>query len=97
MISFFSLGPLAQLVARLVRIEEVRSSNLLGSTERMPRRQAGHFSFSGLCQRFGSASTTAPVRDDAPVSPYSRMGIVDEAQPGFGDLDAVLRRRRQAG
>ena len=25
-------GPLAQLVARLVRIEEVRSSNLLGST-----------------------------------------------------------------
>ena len=26
-------GPLAQLVARLVRIEEVRSSNLLGSTD----------------------------------------------------------------
>jgi len=25
------------------------------------------------------------------------MGIIDEAQPGFGDLDAVLRRRRQAG
>ena len=29
------LGPLAQLVARLVRIEEVRSSNLLGSTIRV--------------------------------------------------------------
>ncbi len=42
-------------------------------------------------------STTPPVRDDAPVSPYARMGIVDEAQPGFDDLDAVLRRRRQAG
>ena len=30
------LGPLAQLVARLVRIEEVRSSNLLGSTATTP-------------------------------------------------------------
>ena len=29
---FLQYGPLAQLVARLVRIEEVRSSNLLGST-----------------------------------------------------------------
>lgn len=37
------------------------------------------------------------VHDDAPVSPYARMGIVDEAQAGFDDLDAVLRRRRQAG
>ncbi|MGW4930221.1 hypothetical protein ACWEOH_13800 [Agromyces sp. NPDC004153] len=32
-----------------------------------------------------------------PASPYARMGIVEEAPPGFGDLDAVLRRRRQAG
>lgn len=43
------------------------------------------------------ARATDPVRDDAPASPYARMGIIDEAQPGFGDLDAVLRRRRQAG
>ena len=31
------------------------------------------------------------------VSPYARMGIVDDASPAFDDLDAVLRRRRQAG
>ena len=31
-------GPLAQLVARLVRIEEVRSSNLLGSTTTLPEQ-----------------------------------------------------------
>ncbi|TYL54479.1 hypothetical protein [Agromyces mariniharenae] len=40
----------------------------------------------------------APRAPEAePVSPYARMGIVEEAPPGFGDLDAVLRRRRQAG
>jgi hypothetical protein len=33
-------GPLAQLVARLVRIEEVRSSNLLGSTTQYGRGTA---------------------------------------------------------
>lgn len=43
------------------------------------------------------ATATPSVRDDTPVSPYARMGIIDEAQPGFDDLDAVLRRRRQAG
>jgi hypothetical protein len=31
------------------------------------------------------------------ASPYARMGIVEDARPAFGDLDAVLRRRRQAG
>jgi len=31
------------------------------------------------------------------ASPYARMGIVDDASPVFDDLDAVLRRRRQAG
>lgn len=41
-----------------------------------------------------SARPAAPV--DA-ASPYARMGIVEEAPPGIGDLDAVLRRRRQAG
>jgi hypothetical protein len=44
-----------------------------------------------------SARASAPVRAEAAASPYARMGIIDEAQPGFGDLDAVLRRRRQAG
>jgi hypothetical protein len=31
----------------------------------------------------------------APTSPYARMGIVDDAEPGLDDLDAVLRRRRR--
>lgn len=42
-------GPLAQLVARLVRIEEVRSSNLLGSTStaKTPRDTASSPMFAG--------------------------------------------------
>ena len=42
-------GPLAQLVARLVRIEEVRSSNLLGSTStaKTPRDTAAPPVFAG--------------------------------------------------
>jgi hypothetical protein len=44
-----------------------------------------------------AAARREPVREDEPASPYARMGIVEEAPPGFGDLDAVLRRRRQAG
>lgn len=27
----------------------------------------------------------------------ARMGIVDDAEPGMGDLDEVLRRRRAVG
>jgi hypothetical protein len=42
-----------------------------------------------------AAASDRPV--DALSSPYARMGIVDDPRPGFGDLDAVLRRRRQAG
>lgn len=30
-------------------------------------------------------------------SAYASMGIIGDADPGFADLDAVLRRRRQAG
>jgi hypothetical protein len=42
-------------------------------------------------------SAAAPVaRRAEPVSPYAQMGIVGETRPGFDDLDAVLRRRRQA-
>lgn len=36
-------------------------------------------------------------RSADPASPYASMGIVDDARPTLGDLDAVLRRRRQAG
>lgn len=46
------------------------------------------------------ASTRAAASDHpvkTPSSPYARMGIVEDPRPGFGDLDAVLRRRRQAG
>ncbi|AWB94802.1 hypothetical protein DCE93_03295 [Agromyces badenianii] len=43
------------------------------------------------------ARQPAAERGTAAASPYSSMGIIDDAQPGFEDLDAVLRRRRQAG
>jgi hypothetical protein len=42
------------------------------------------------------AAASEPRTTEAP-NPYARMGIVDDARPGFSDLDAVLRRRRQAG
>jgi hypothetical protein len=39
----------------------------------------------------------AERRPPEAASPYARMGIVDDARPALGDLDAVFRRRRQAG
>ncbi|MBF4619185.1 hypothetical protein ITJ44_13995 [Clavibacter sp. VKM Ac-2873] len=44
-----------------------------------------------------SAAPAAPAALTAPVSRFSRMGIVDDAEPGMGDLDEVLRRRRAVG
>ena len=50
-----------------------------------------------------AASARRPVEEPPtrrvaePASPYSRMGIVGETRPGIDDLDAVLRRRREAG
>ncbi len=44
-----------------------------------------------------SAAPAAPAARTAPVSRFSRMGIVDDAEPGMGDLDEVLRRRRAVG
>ncbi|WP_395242435.1 hypothetical protein ACGGZK_09550 [Agromyces sp. MMS24-K17] len=38
----------------------------------------------------------APAAEAAPASPYARMGIVGDTTPGFDDLDAVFRRRREA-
>ena len=43
-----------------------------------------------------ASAAAGRVASDA-ASPYARMGIVEDAQPAFGDLDAVLRRRRQVG
>ena len=46
-------------------------------------------------------ASTRGAASDRPVtassSQYARMGFVEDPRPGFGDLDAVLRRRRQAG
>ncbi len=42
-----------------------------------------------------AAPAEAPATAEA-ASPYARMGIVDGAEPGIGDLDLVLRRRRTA-
>ena len=44
-----------------------------------------------------SALAASDRRATEVASPYARMGIVDDASPVFDDLDAVLRRRRQAG
>ena len=44
-----------------------------------------------------SAAPVAPAARTAPDSRFSRMGIVDDAEPGMGDLDEVLRRRRAVG
>ena len=46
-----------------------------------------------------AAAPAAPAArtPSAPDSRFSRMGIVDDAQPGMGDLDEVLRRRRAVG
>ena len=44
-----------------------------------------------------SSAPVAPAARTAPVSRFSRMGIVDDAEPGMGDLDEVLRRRRAVG
>jgi hypothetical protein len=41
-----------------------------------------------------AASAVSPAADSA--NPYARMGIIDATEPGIGDLDLVLRRRRTA-
>ncbi|WP_438856536.1 hypothetical protein [Agromyces sp. M3QZ16-3] len=45
----------------------------------------------------GEPATGRPVASASePANPYARMGIVEGAGPGMGDLDQVLRRRRTA-
>ncbi len=44
-----------------------------------------------------AASTASAATAARADSPYARMGIIEDARPGIDDLDAVLRRRRQAG
>ncbi|MCM3655868.1 hypothetical protein M3147_01220 [Agromyces mediolanus] len=41
-----------------------------------------------------SARPAAPARAESAPNPYAAMGIVGKAEPGFNDLDTVLRRRR---
>lgn len=66
------------------RVEELEPQ--VATIERRPARQP-------------DAPAASARREQAaePTSPYARMGIVDDASPAFDDLDAVLRRRRQAG
>ncbi|WP_353828981.1 hypothetical protein [Agromyces sp. SYSU T0242] len=48
-------------------------------------------------QAAGDAATRRPAASASePENPYARMGIVEGAEPGLGDLDQVLRRRRTA-
>ncbi|MFE5671328.1 hypothetical protein ACFQ58_06915 [Agromyces sp. NPDC056523] len=44
--------------------------------------------------RPAASAEPSPAADTA--NPYARMGIVDATEPGMGDLDLVLRRRRTA-
>jgi hypothetical protein len=44
-----------------------------------------------------SRPTAVPAAATEPPSRFARMGIVEDAEPGMTDLDAVLRRRRAAG
>ncbi|MDQ0576115.1 hypothetical protein [Agromyces albus] len=48
-------------------------------------------------ERTESRSGQSVRRAPEPANPYAGMGIVGDAKPAFEDLDAVLRRRRQAG
>jgi hypothetical protein len=73
------------------RAEELEAP--VPSIER-PSRAGEAPAASGAVRR-DAARVAVPAAE--PASPYARMGIVEEAPPGFGDLDAVLRRRRQAG
>ena len=50
-----------------------------------------------VAQRSASATGQGARRAPEPANPYAGMGIVGDAKPAFEDLDAVLRRRRQAG
>ncbi|WP_353816366.1 hypothetical protein [Agromyces sp. SYSU T00266] len=55
------------------------------SVDQAPTQAAGD---AGTRRQAASASE--------PANPYARMGIVEGAEPGMGDLDQVLRRRRTA-
>ena len=77
-------GPLAQLVARLVRIEEVRSSNLLGSTK--PPRNRGFFLFSGQLPTF------CPLFEPTQFSP-----AWPSLRPGVDDWNAGRHRNHNNG
>ncbi|MBT2498080.1 hypothetical protein J7E25_03130 [Agromyces sp. ISL-38] len=50
-----------------------------------------------VAQRSVSAAGQGAHRALESANPYAGMGIVGDAKPAFDDLDAVLRRRRQAG
>lgn len=50
-----------------------------------------------VAQRSASVAARGARRAPEPANPYAGMGIVGDAKPAFEDLDAVLRRRRQAG
>lgn len=50
-----------------------------------------------VAERAASMAGQSARRVAEPANPYAGMGIVGDAKPAFDDLDAVLRRRRQAG
>ena len=78
-------GPLAQLVARLVRIEEVRSSNLLGSTRTVPEQQ---FLTEAVLSR---GRKTTPLR---PGRVLTVSGAIAPAVDAVAPAKSLSRRRK---
>ena len=98
-----SRGTIAAMA--MASIEEAAELKRVETGEEVARRAAA---LASEVPSIRPPARTAAVRGEATppqmtarpseaVSPYARMGIIDDTRPAFGDLDAVLRRRREAG
>lgn len=85
-------------VARRAEELEPQVASIAPAAAAAARRRA-EASAGGVASEAGRVASEAgdEHRNTDSASPYARMGIVDDARPAFGDLDAVLRRRRQVG
>src|SRR5690606_35570702 len=82
----------AQIARRAEEVDRLVPSIAPAAASQRAEASAGSPRSAGAA---ASAPSDRVVGD--PASPYARMGIVEDARPAFGDLDAVLRRRRQVG
>jgi hypothetical protein len=97
-----SRGTIAAMA--MASIEAAAELKRVEAGEEVARRAAG---FDTEVPSIVPAARVPAERETAPrrpvarpaeaATPYARLGIVDDARPAFGDLDAVLRRRREVG